>query len=113
MLNCPAVFVFIGAVPHTAWLPPAIKLDGKGFVQTGQQVGESGAWRLQRQPFMLETTLPGIFAAGDVREGSIKRVAAAVGEGSMAVQFVHQFLAASQKDAAAPTVASPAAKHAS
>ncbi len=105
-LNCPAVFVFIGAVPHTAWLPAAIKLDGKGFVQTGQQVAESGAWQLQRQPFMLETTLPGIFAAGDVREGSIKRVAAAVGEGSMAVQFVHQFLAASQKDVAAPTVAS-------
>ena len=113
MLNCPAVFVFIGAVPHTAWLPEAIKLDGKGFVQTGQQVAESGTWRLQRQPFMLETTLPGIFAAGDVREGSIKRVAAAVGEGSMAVQFVHQFLAASQKDAAAPTVVFPAAKPAS
>ena len=104
-LNCPAVFVFIGAVPHTAWLPPAIKLDAKGFVQTGQQVAESGAWRLQRQPFMLETALPGVFAAGDVREGSIKRVAAAVGEGSMAVQFVHQFLAASQKDVAAATLA--------
>jgi thioredoxin reductase (NADPH) len=110
MLNCPAVFVFIGAVPHTSWLPTAIKLDGKGFVQTGQQVAESGAWQLQRQPFMLETTLPGIFAAGDVREGSIKRVAAAVGEGSMAVQFVHQFLAASQKDASAPVDAGSSAK---
>jgi thioredoxin reductase (NADPH) len=95
---CPALFVFIGAVPHTDWLPPEIKLDGKGFVQTGPQVAESGAWPLQRQPFLLETTLPGVFAGGDVRQGSIKRVAAAVGEGSMAVQFVHQFLAASQKE---------------
>ena len=99
-LSCPAVFVFIGAVPHTKWLPSAINLDSKGFVQTGQQVAESGAWRLQRQPFLLETTVPGVFAAGDVRQGSIKRVAAAVGEGSMAVQFVHQFLGASQKELA-------------
>lgn len=97
-LSCPAVFVFIGAVPHTKWLPPRIKLDNNGFVQTGPQVAESGAWPLQRQPFLLETTVPGVFAAGDVRQGSIKRVAAAVGEGSMAVQFVHQFLAASQKE---------------
>jgi thioredoxin reductase (NADPH) len=79
-------------------LPSGINLDSKGFVQTGQQVAESGAWPLQRQPFLLETTVPGVFAAGDVRQGSIKRVAAAVGEGSMAVQFVHQFLAASQKE---------------
>jgi thioredoxin reductase (NADPH) len=99
-LSCPAVFVFIGAVPHTKWLPSRINLDGNGFVQTGQQVAESGAWPLQRQPFLLETTVPGVFAAGDVRRGSIKRVAAAVGEGSMAVQFVHQFLAASQKEIA-------------
>ena len=99
-LSCPAVFVFIGAVPHTKWLPSGINLDSKGFVQTGQQVAESGAWPLQRQPFLLETTVPGVFAAGDVRQGSIKRVAAAVGEGSMAVQFVHQFLAASQKEVA-------------
>ena len=66
-------------------------------MQTGKEVAESGAWPLQRQPFFLETTVPGVFAAGDVRQGSIKRVAAAVGEGSMAVQLVHQFLAASQK----------------
>ncbi len=99
-LSCPAVFVFIGAVPHTKWLPSGINLDSKGFVQTGQQVAESGAWPLQRQPFLLETTVPGVFAAGDVRQGSIKRVAAAVGEGSMAVQFVHEFLAASQKEVA-------------
>jgi thioredoxin reductase len=82
----------------TKWLPPGINLDSKGFVQTGQQAAESGAEPLQRQSFLLETTVPGVFAAGDVRQGSIKRVAAAVGEGSMAVQFVHQFLAASQKD---------------
>ncbi len=99
-LSCPAVFVFIGAVPHTKWLPSGINLDSKGFVQTGQQVAEFGAWPLQRQPFLLETTVPGVFAAGDVRQGSIKRVAAAVGEGSMAVQFVHQFLAGSQKEVA-------------
>jgi thioredoxin reductase (NADPH) len=97
-ISCPALFVFIGAIPHTKWLPPGINLDSKGFVQTGQQAGESAAWPLQRQPFLLETTVPGVFAAGDVRQGSIKRVAAAVGEGSMTVQFVHQFLAASQKE---------------
>jgi thioredoxin reductase (NADPH) len=99
-IGCPAVFVFIGAVPHTTWVPPTIRLDGKGFVETGQQVAESGVWPLQRQPYMLETTVPGIFAAGDVRLGSIKRIASAVGEGSMAVQFVHQFLAGSQKQMA-------------
>src|SRR5581483_9500927 len=97
-IGCPAVFVFIGAVPHTTWVPHTIRLDDKGFVETGQQVAESGAWSLQRQPFMLETSVPGIFAAGDVRLGSIKRVASAVGEGSMAVQFVHQCLAGNQKE---------------
>ncbi|HEV2319903.1 MAG TPA: FAD-dependent oxidoreductase [Verrucomicrobiae bacterium] len=97
-IGCPAVFVFIGAVPHTTWVPHTIRLDDKGFVETGQQVAESGAWSLQRRPFMLETSVPGIFAAGDVRLGSIKRVASAVGEGSMAVQFVHQFLAGDQKE---------------
>jgi thioredoxin reductase (NADPH) len=74
-------------------------MDGDGFIVTGQSVAESGVWPLQRQPFLLETTQPGVFAAGDLRLGSIKRVAAAVGEGSMAVQFVHQFLASSQKEA--------------
>ena len=88
-----AIFVFIGAVPHTSWLPAAIELDQDGFVKTGQQVADSKAWPLRRQPFLLETSCPGIFAAGDVRLGSIKRVASAVGEGSMAVQLVHQYLA--------------------
>ncbi|MDN5872595.1 MAG: FAD-dependent oxidoreductase, partial [Nitrococcus sp.] len=83
---CLAIFVFIGAVPHTTWLQDTIQLDKDGFVKTGLQVAEPGVWPLRRQPFLLETSRPGIFAAGDVRCGSIKRVASAVGEGSMAVQ---------------------------
>ena len=86
-----AVFIFIGAIPRTDWLPSQIEVDDKGFVKTGPQVA-SNAWFAGRQPFLLETSRPGIFAAGDVRLGSIKRVASAVGEGSMAVQFVHQIL---------------------
>lgn len=67
------------------------EVNGNGFVKTGLQIAES--WPLRRQPFLLETSLPGIFAAGDVRCGSTKRVASAVGEGAMAVQFVHEYLA--------------------
>lgn len=89
-IECQAVFVFIGSVPHTTWLPAAIQVDDSGFVKSGLQVVES--WPLQRQPFLLETSCPGIFAAGDVRLGSSKRVASAVGEGAMAVQFAHQYL---------------------
>lgn len=92
-VECLAVFVFIGAVPHTTWLPDTIQVDRHGFVKTGMQVMESSVWPLRRQPFLLETSLPGIFAAGDVRLGSTKRVASAVGEGAMAVQFVHEYLA--------------------
>jgi thioredoxin reductase (NADPH) len=88
-----AVFVFIGAVPFVTWLPDVIQRDRNGFVKTGPQILESGAWQLRRQPFFLETSCPGIFAAGDVRLGSTKRVASAVGEGSMAVQFIHEYLA--------------------
>jgi len=87
-----AVFIFIGAIPRTDWLPSQIEVDDKGFVKTGPQVADSKAWLAGRQPFLLETSRPGIFAAGDVRLGSMKRVASAVGEGSMAVQFVHQIL---------------------
>ncbi len=94
-VDCLAVFIFIGAVPHTTWLPKAIQVDRNGFVKTGLQATESTEWPLHRQPFLLETSRPGIFAAGDVRLGSTKRVASAVGEGSMAVQFVHEFLASS------------------
>ncbi len=88
-----AVFVVIGATPFVTWLPDVIQRDRHGFVKTGPQILESGTWPLRRQPFFLETSCPGIFAAGDVRLGSTKRVASAVGEGAMAVQFVHEYLA--------------------
>jgi len=86
------VFSFIGAEPRTNWLPPEIERDAKGFVRTGAELAQSRYWMSGRQPFLLETSRPGVFAAGDVRAGSVKRVASAVGEGAMAVQFVHEFL---------------------
>ena len=89
-----AVFTFIGAIPCTEWLPPQIETDAKGFVKTGRLVSSSPHWTADREPFYLETSRPGIFAAGDVRLGSTKRVASAVGEGAMAVQFIHEYLAA-------------------
>lgn len=92
MLETPAVFSFIGAVPHTEWLPPEIEKDPKGFVLTGPALARSSQWSARRQPYLLETSRPGVFAAGDARSGSIKRVASAVGEGAMAVQFVHSYL---------------------
>jgi thioredoxin reductase (NADPH) len=91
-LGTPALFSFIGAAPRTEWLPPEIEKDPKNFVRTGPFLAESSWWTLKRQPFMLETTRPGVFAAGDVRSGSVKRVASAVGEGAMAVMFVHEYL---------------------
>jgi thioredoxin reductase (NADPH) len=93
-IGCPAAFVFIGAVPHTDWLPQAIGLDADGFVKSGPQPGDGSAWPLARQPYLLETSCPGVFAAGDVRVGSVKRVASAVGEGAMAVKLAHEYLAA-------------------
>ena len=87
-----AIFVFIGAKPHTNWLPKEIETDEKGFIKTGLEVKDSPSWTGERQPFFLETSCEGIFAAGDVRCESIKRVASAVGEGSMAVKFVHKVL---------------------
>jgi len=87
-----ALFSFIGATPQTDWLPSEIEKDEKHFVRTGIELGDSRHWTLKRQPFLLETSRPGVFAAGDVRSGSVKRVASAVGEGSMAVQFVHEYL---------------------
>ena len=87
-----ALFSFIGATPRTDWLPSEIEKDEKHFVRTGIELGDSRHWTLKRQPFLLETSRPGVFAAGDVRSGSVKRVASAVGEGSMAVQFVHEYL---------------------
>jgi thioredoxin reductase (NADPH) len=93
-----AVFVFIGADAETSWLPGAVIRDARGYVCTGRDVTDlvaknNGHWGLERDPYLLETSVPGVFAAGDVRHGSIKRVAAGVGEGSMAIAFVHQYLA--------------------
>ncbi|MGH2388495.1 MAG: NAD(P)/FAD-dependent oxidoreductase, partial [Chloroflexota bacterium] len=90
-----AVFIFIGADAGTAWLPRSIALDDRGYVLTGHDIAEEDRdASLGRDPFLLETSVPGIFAAGDVRHGSMKRVASAVGEGSMAIAFIHQYLAA-------------------
>jgi thioredoxin reductase (NADPH) len=92
-----SLFVFIGAVPGTNWLPECILRDENGFVLAGPDLRGKGKlpenWKEQREPFLLETSVPGIFVAGDVRHGSVKRVASAVGEGSIAVQFAHQYLA--------------------
>ncbi len=90
------LFVFIGASPHTDWLGADVVRDDKGFVVTGQdlEVGShEGRWPLVRAPFALETSVPGVFAAGDVRLDSMKRVASAVGEGAMSVHLVHRYLA--------------------
>jgi thioredoxin reductase (NADPH) len=85
------LFVLIGAQPFTGWLPEATKRDPWGFVLTGPDTGQD--WPLQRAPFLLETTTPGVFAVGDVRHGSIKRVAAAVGDGSTVIRLIHDYLA--------------------
>lgn len=93
-VKTPAVFSMIGARPCTDWLPLEIERDEKGFIKTGAEVAEAPAWRTnKRRPAPLETSLPGIFAAGDVRSGSVKRCAAAVGEGGMAVAGIHMSLA--------------------
>jgi thioredoxin reductase (NADPH) len=91
-LESGGLFIFIGADAETAWLPPEIALDPKGYVLTGADVSAADRWELDRDPYLLETSVPGIFACGDVRFSPVKRVAAAVGEGSMAIAFVHQYL---------------------
>jgi thioredoxin reductase (NADPH) len=92
-----ALFVLIGAQPHTGWLPASVLRDERGFILTGPDLVRDGqspeSWPLQRPPYLLETSLPGVFAVGDVRAGSLKRVAAAVGDGSTAIQFIHQYIA--------------------
>jgi thioredoxin reductase (NADPH) len=92
-----SLFVFIGAEPGVEWLPSSVLRDDKGFVLSGPDLRHEGklpeSWHETREPFLLETSIPGVFVAGDVRHGSIKRVASAVGEGSIAVQFAHQYLA--------------------
>ena len=100
-----ALFVLIGAEPHTAWLPASIERDPGGFLLTGRDLVRSGAappgWPLSRPPGLLETSVPGVFAAGDVRAGSLKRVAAAVGDGATAVRLVHEHLAEVEERAGA------------
>jgi thioredoxin reductase (NADPH) len=93
------VYIFIGADAETSWLPSEIALDQRGFVLTGADV-PTAEWARERDPFLLETSVPGIFACGDVRSGPVKRVAAAVGEGSMAIAFIHQYLRDEQRAAA-------------
>ena len=92
-----SLFVFIGAAPRTEWLPSAVLRDDKGFLLAGPDLRVDGKmaveWKENREPYLLESSVPGVFVAGDVRHGSVKRVASAVGEGSIAVQFVHQYLA--------------------
>jgi thioredoxin reductase (NADPH) len=94
--SIPHLFIMTGAVPNTAWLDHCVALDSKGFVKTGPGLSPedlaTARWPLTRRPYLLETSLPGVFAAGDVRSGNVKRVASAVGEGSIAISFVHQFL---------------------
>lgn len=99
-----ALFVFIGALPHTGWLKEVVKRDDHGFIMTGPDLPlgqcnghQPRGWKLKRDPFWLESSQPGIFVAGDVRHGSVKRVAAGVGEGATAVQFIHQFLASAER----------------
>jgi len=91
------LFIFIGAMPHTEWLAGSVERDEHGFILTGPDLIQNGSrpqsWTLARDPFLLESSVPGIFVAGDVRHGSVKRVASGVGEGSIAVQFIHRYLA--------------------
>ncbi|HEY3973871.1 MAG TPA: FAD-dependent oxidoreductase [Candidatus Sulfotelmatobacter sp.] len=91
-----SMFIFIGALPRTDWLAGTVDRDERGFLLTGADLMQSGqrpkGWGLDRDPFLLETNVPGVFAVGDVRHGSVKRVASGVGEGSVAVQFIHQYL---------------------
>jgi thioredoxin reductase (NADPH) len=91
-----SMFIFIGALPRTDWLAGVVERDERGFLLTGADLMQGGerpkGWALDRDPFLLETNVPGIFAVGDVRHGSVKRVASGVGEGSVAVQFIHQYL---------------------
>jgi thioredoxin reductase (NADPH) len=108
-----AMFIFIGAKPRTDYLDGLISLDNRGFIFTGPEIPKPESakvpegWKLDRTPFLLETNVPGIFAAGDVRHGSIRRVASAVGAGSICVQMIHQHLALLSELAERATTANP------
>ena len=90
--DCGGLFVFIGADAETQWLPDDIARDARGYVLTGDDVVKAGRWSHGRDPYLLESSVPGVFACGDVRLSPIKRVASAVGEGSMAIAFAHKYL---------------------
>jgi thioredoxin reductase (NADPH) len=90
-LDADACFVFIGALPRTEWLDGVVARDGRGFILAGPDV-PADSWPLKRDPYLLETSVPGVFVAGDVRARSVKRVASAVGEGSMAISLIHEYL---------------------
>jgi thioredoxin reductase (NADPH) len=95
-VNATSLFIFIGAMPQTDWLAGMVERDQHGFILTGPDLIRDGkspqGWHRDRPPFLLETNVPGIFAAGDVRCNSVKRVASGVGEGAIAVQFIHRYL---------------------
>lgn len=101
--DCGGLFVFIGADADTEWLPTEVARDARGYVLTGDDVVKAGRWSQERDPYLLETSVPGVFACGDVRLSPVKRVAAAVGEGSMAIALVHQYLQRQGKPQAART----------
>jgi thioredoxin reductase (NADPH) len=92
-----AMFIFIGAEPHTEWLEGTLRRDGKGFLLTGQSLMTDGkrpaGWTLPRDPYLLETNIAGVFAVGDVRDGAVRRVANSVGEGSIVLYFIRQYMA--------------------
>jgi thioredoxin reductase (NADPH) len=96
-VDADALFLMIGARPNTAWLPEDVLRDASGFIRTGPELAATAAWSLERPPFSLETTMPGVLAVGDVRDGSMNRVASAVGEGSIAVRLVHDLFAVERR----------------
>ncbi|NER28735.1 MAG: FAD-dependent oxidoreductase, partial [Symploca sp. SIO1C4] len=95
-LDANSLFIFIGAKPQTQWLEGLVERNEQGFILSGPDLRRDGhrprGWRLERDPFLLESSVPGIFVAGDVRYNSVKRVASGVGEGSIAIMFVHRYL---------------------
>jgi thioredoxin reductase (NADPH) len=106
VVEASALFLLIGAQPNTEWLPPDIARDEHGFILTGADVSTPRAPPLDRSPFPLETSMAGVLAAGDIRHGAVKRVASAVGEGSIAIQFLHQLFAAEHRQPRPRTIAS-------